>query len=215
MLPVLPLKAVCLPNECLTVEITEERYKKLVERCYKHSGELAVVFCSDYENEVQSMKNVGCEARITHYELCDNGCILIEIQGVCKFSYEYLESKLDVYYASGVEDEEDVIDIAGTDNLFLQVFEAYQNYLTALNAFDSEMMPESTLDVIGYNDTYKLISDISMPWEKKQQGLEINSTKKRLEFILSCLQFERDMLSFMKEESGKEQGNIMPAYSLN
>lgn len=215
MLPILPLKAVCLPGETLTVQVTEERYQKLVQRCMNHSGEVAVVFCSDYKDELGTMKHVGCQAKIVHFEVCISGDFEIQLQGLYRFKFTEIEPKLNIFYTSQENILEDIKDIAGTDNLFLEINESYQNYLTQLQKFDPELMPENTLDNIGYHDTFKLIDDISMSWENKQQGLEINSIKKRLEHILSCLQFERDMLNFLCEKGMDEKVAVKALTSLN
>jgi Lon protease-like protein len=215
MLPILPLKAVCLPGEVLTVQITEERYQKLIQRCMNHAGEVAVVFCSDYKDELGTMRNVGCQAKIVHFEVCISGDFEIQLIGLYRFKFTSTQPKLDIFYASHIEKLEDVIDIAGTDNLFLEVNETYQNYLKELQKFDHEFMPENTLDNIGYTDTFKLMNDISISWENKQQGIELNSIKKRLEHILSCLHFERDMLNFLSEKGADEEVAIKALTSLN
>ena len=215
MLPSLPLKAVCLPGETLYVEITEERYQKLIERCSNHAGELAVVFCSDYNDELGTMKSIGCQARIMHTDVCSSGLLKVELLGLKRFGFHDIEEKLNIYYAFGVEILEDVKDIAGTDNLFLEVFDTYKNYLNELEKFDPDMAPEKCLDFLGYGDLFKVINGISMSWENKQQGLEINSIKKRLEFILSCLQVERDMLNFISERSVDEKVASVAFASLN
>ncbi len=215
MLPILPLKAVCMPGELLNVEITESRYQKLIERCMKNTGELAVVFCSDYKNELRALCNVGCLAKITHCNVCPSGVFEITLEGLKRFRFNGTEPKLDIYYASEVCFLDDIMDISENDPLLQDVTQAYKVYIRKLTSFDKELVPEVILENIYFDNVYKLLNDISMPWEKKQQGVEINSIKKRLEHILSCLQFEVDMLSFVIEKSAEGELTLKSSQTLN
>lgn len=215
MLPILPLKAVCMPGEQLNVEITENRYQKLIERCIKNTGELAVVFCSDYKDELGALRNVGCLAKITHCNVCSSGIFEVVLEGVKRFKFNNTEPKLDIYYASDVCFLDDIVDISEHDLLLKDVEEAYGVYIRKLSSFDKELLPEVIKSEIGFDGIYKLLNDISMPWEKKQQGVEINSIKKRFEHILSCLQFEVDMLSFVIDKSAENELTLKSAQTLN
>ena len=215
MLPILPLKTVCLPGEVLTVTLTEERYIQLVQRCIKHAGELAVVLCTDYENELETLKTVGCQVQITHHEMCSSGYLQIKVLGQKRFSFTQIEQKLGVFYAAQVDVLEDVKDIPGTHTLFLEVSETYQTYLQKLKNYDAALLPDEIVQGISYADIDHILSGVTLSLEKKQQGLATNSIKKRLELTLSCLHSELDMLDFVIERSVDEQKVQTPLSSLN
>lgn len=215
MLPILPLKAVCLPGEELCIEITEVRYQKLLERCMKNTAELAIVLCSDYKDELGTLHNVGCLAKITHFDVWASGIVEIKVKGIQRFKFTRTEPKLEIHYASDVCFLDEVVDVQEDAGLLREVLDTYAVYIQKLRSFDKDYVPEDLLQEVCLYSSFKLLNDISMPWEKKQQGLEINSIKKRFEHILSCLQCEVDMLNFLTEKNSQERGSFEGTQILN
>tara|TARA_R110000868_G_scaffold262401_2_gene521035 strand:- start:17587 stop:18249 length:663 start_codon:yes stop_codon:yes gene_type:complete len=197
MLPILPLKTVLVPDMVLTVQLEDERYKALLKRCMDHEGELAVVFCSDYNNELASLRQMGCKARIEKCEGIEGGVMEVKLLGLHRFSFSETLPKLNIHYAADVQYIFDVLDIEDTDPLLKKVFELYQSYMENLVRFDPEMMPDICMTSIKSNDSLALLKHLSLSVEKRQEGLEILSVRERFSFILSCLRLELEMLSFV------------------
>lgn len=205
MLPILPLKAVLTPEMRLDVHLSDTRYMRLVERCVQNAGELAVVFCSDYRDERGQLALVGCQAKIEHAEMLD-GQMLVKLVGLRRFKYSSTEPKLDIYYADGVEWMDDLVDIDDDDPIFNSLLDVYQLY--ALKT--TEVTQDDALDIplieIGKASSFKLLNVLNLPLDKRQNALEISSLKKRFEYILTCLRFELEMLSFLQSN----QVEILP-----
>lgn len=197
MLPILPLKTVLIPDMTLTVYLADKRYQLLLNRCIENDGELAIVFCSDYNNEATSLGKMGCKARIEKCEVMPDGQLKVSLLGLNRFSFSEISPKLNIYYAENIQYVQDTVDIAHADPLLSSVFKVYQKYISTLVKFDPEIIPETPFACLQTNDSLPLLNSLALPALKRQKGLEILSARERFVFILSCLRLELNMLSFV------------------
>ena len=81
-----PLSSVVLPEGKMRLRIFEPRYKRLVSQAMKSDGTFGIcLFDRDTEQEGGDLSTVGTLAKITDFELLDDGLLGISVTGLKKF----------------------------------------------------------------------------------------------------------------------------------
>ena len=114
-LPLFPLKTVLLPKGALELRIFEPRYQHLLEDCLNNNKPFGVVFYQNGDDELGSMRPVGCLAHIIETIRYEDGTARLLVEGGARFRLDQLDITSKPYYFANEEVLEEVLDISSTD----------------------------------------------------------------------------------------------------
>lgn len=197
MLPILPLKTALFPDVEMVVHVENPRYKQLITRCLLSTGELAVVYCDDYDKEESTLARVGCGAKIVECSEIFEGVLEVRLIGLYRFSFLDTLSKLDIFYTSDVTALNDVQGMRPTVKHLEKTWEFYQKYMQILQKFDKTLLPEQPLTAMTVEDVFQAMSHVCKNGEKCQGMLEMDSIENRFIWLQKCLQDEIETLQFI------------------
>jgi uncharacterized protein len=201
-LPLFPLNTVLFPGMPLALQIFEERYRLMIERCLEQSGPFGVILIR-HGPEVggeATPHTVGTTATISDNVRLDDGRYYLTTVGQRRFRIQYIAQRQPYMLASVVYLPEDV----GGSAIFEQAGQLralYARYWAAIalatgHRRDPEALPESTIDL-----TYWMAQRLQVDNVHKQRWLEADVATRLREMAAAI----RSELLLMPGVSGSER----------
>ena len=194
-LPLFLLRTVLFPHMPLSLQIFEERYKRMLEDCLAAGKTFGVVAIKQGEEVGGDATpcQVGTLARIQQVEKQDDGRINIVITGASRFRVlrqvpgkPYLQA--DVSYLREEDPPPDGI-------LSARVKKAFESYISGLRQIAPNLSAVPTIptedEVLGY----LVAATVETPLAARQRLLEAQSPAERMEMELQILRFEADLVN--------------------
>ncbi len=196
-LPLFPLNVVLFPGTIIPLHIFEPRYRQMIIDCQEEGKPFGIVLVkpeSEFMNEEPHA--IGTIAEIHNLQKLEDGGYNLMAVGVKRF--RILSRHNEKAYISGLvepfddqsESESDLVNLVQRAH---QLFETYLNML--LDAADEQEihtnLPELPEDLSHFIAYFLEVED-----DKKQQFLELTSTKQRLQEEIAILRRE---IPFMRQ----------------
>ena len=174
MLPLFPLNIVIFPGEELALKVIEDRYRILIEDCCDQNNSLGVVYCDDYADEKGTMSNIGCKAEIVSTELLEDNSLGVVLKGEERFVADSIKEKDELFYANKTKSLDDKVDLKENDPVLKSARSSLDEYLDILADIDPTMVKGGIGAVIKPEDSFKVIDQIILPEDRRQQALELS-----------------------------------------
>jgi Lon protease-like protein len=215
-LPLFPLNVVLFPGENLPLHIFEPRYRLMINECFQEAKPFGIVLMRPESEHLQEEPYpIGTMAEIVALDRMEDGRMNLIARGLQRF--RILSQHRQKPYLSGLV--EVFVDIAEQEkklHIFAnQASELFDSYLQILLEvvgkqdveFSLPTAPEELSHFIGY------FLDIQN--ERKQQLLELTSTKQRLIEVIGILQHELPIMRQMLSMSTRYRPNDPDRSRLN
>ncbi|GAC1370716.1 MAG: LON peptidase substrate-binding domain-containing protein [Ktedonobacteraceae bacterium] len=196
-LPLFPLNVVLFPGTIVPLYIFEPRYRQMIIDCQEEGKPFGIVLVkagSEFMHE--EPHPIGTIAEIHNLQKLDDGGYNLMAVGVKRF--RILSQHNEKAYISGLvepfdDQEESEAELSDRVQQARQLFETYLNML--LDAADEQEihtnLPEAPEDLSHFIAYFLEVED-----DKKQQFLELTSTKQRLQEEVAILRRE---IPFMRQ----------------
>ena len=199
-LPLFPLDVVLFPGENLPLHIFEPRYRLMINECYQEEKPFGIVLIRpESEHLAEEPYLVGTMAEIVALDRLDDGRMNLIARGLQRFRIlsqhrqkPYLSGMVEVYKDEAWQEQSLTI----YANQARELFDSYLQVLLEVVGkqdidFNLPTAPEELSHFIAYF--------LDVQNERKQQFLELTSTKQRLVEEIDILRHElplmRQMLS--------------------
>lgn len=202
-IPLFPLNTVLFPGMPLPLQIFEERYKQMVQRCIQEKRPFGVVLIREGVAEfgpVAEPYAIGCTAQITQVQpLDDTGRMLIMTIGRERF--RIVELRHDEPYLVGLVEPAPLQDEnpAVLEDMADQLYEPVIEYLQILADhgkvdFDVAQVPTEPEAL-----AYLAASVMQLPLEEKQELLAAETVGEMVRALYRVYKRELPLLRFMPE----------------
>jgi len=211
-LPVLPLRdVVVFPHMVIPLFVGREKSIEALQYATDHSNQVLLVAQKDANNDDPGKKdiyNYGCIANILQLLKLPDGNLKVLVEGVDRAKIDQLKSTDSFLVASasklqstGKTSKELAVVVRSVKALF-------ENYVKL-----NKKIPHEVLTTIASIDDAEKLSDIVaahmlMKIEQKQKVLEIDQVVKRLEFLMSSMESEIDLLHVEKKIRGRVKNQM-------
>lgn len=196
-IPLFPLNIVLMPGAPQALHIFEERYKQMVNECLEEESEFGMVL-SDQEGT----REVGCTAKIVELlERYEDGRMVIMVEGSRRFRLSNVLSGKP-YYVGEVEylEDGDDEDLTGLAEECIALLERVVEAATE-GSVGIEIEPPYR------NLSFAIAGRIDFDLEVRQQILELQTEKARLEKVKELLSETAQRLERDREFRQKAQTN--------
>jgi Lon protease-like protein len=193
--PLFPLGIVALPGEVVPLQIFEERFKAMMERCLADESEFGVVWMSD-----DGLREVGCACEITEVlEEDEEGRMNILTRGTRPF--QLLEREDHLAYPAGVveflADREEAPDGA----LAALARETYAELVE--RATDNRPDPLELAKM----GAYDMAATVDFGLDAKQGLLDIRSENARLRLVTRLFRAAMKRMEFVSHAQARARSN--------
>lgn len=174
-IPLFPLGVVLLPEVFLPLHIFEERYKTMIGECLDQDQEFGVIYHNGTE-----MESKGCTARVVRViKQYPDGRMDILTKGERRFTIEDLhEDKPYLEGSVGFFDDVEEVPTQKTEALATEGFDL----MMQIEGIDGKEFAIEHGDPMGLKEaSYLIASSEGFTPERKQEFLEMTSTRDRLE----------------------------------
>lgn len=204
LLPLFPLRLVLFPGQLLPLHIFEPRYRLMINQCIEAREPFGVVLMRDdtpdwrdYQGEVVLPHDVGTTAHIRQVERLDDGRINVVTLGLHRFRVRKL--RFDQPFLQGEVESFPLAEEA--DQSVTPSAEAVRRHLRSYMEVLSKVADaEIDLDDIPRDPralAFLAAAVVQVPWEDKQDLLEMPELATLLESERQLLRHEKMLLSFM------------------
>ncbi len=199
-LPLFPLNVVLFPGENLPLHIFEPRYRLMINECYQGEKPFGIVLMRPESEHLQEEPYpIGTMAEIVALDRMEDGRMNLIARGLQRF--RILSQHREKPYLSGWV--EVFKDIAGREKTLLtyvnQARELFDSYLQVLLEVVGKQDIDFNLPTAPEELSHFIAYFLDVQNERKQQFLELTSTKQRLVEEIDILRRElplmRQMLS--------------------
>ena len=192
-----PLGIVLLPSERVPLHIFEPRYRELIAECLENRTELGLIYADD-----DGVREVGTVARVVDVlEEFEDGRLNIIVEGISRFRVERLtrgRSFLTAMVGS-------VADVPGAwDAAVVQLAVESFRALAAVAGVEPDDVDENASEL-----SFELAAQVELPAEAKQQLLELETERARLELVSRLFDSVREAMLAARElgEHAKQNGS--------
>jgi Lon protease-like protein len=199
-LPLFPLDVVLFPGENLPLHIFEPRYRLMINECYQEEKPFGIVLMRPESEHLQEEPYaVGTMAEIVALDHLEDGRMNLIARGMQRF--RILSQHRQKPYLSGLVEVYE--DVAGQEltltNYANQARELFDSYLQILLEVVGKQDIDFNLPAAPEELSHFIAYFLDVQNERKQQFLELTSTKQRLVEEIDILRHElpvmRQMLS--------------------
>jgi Lon protease-like protein len=203
-LPLFPLNVVLFPGENLPLHIFEPRYRLMINECFQEEKPFGIVLMRPESEHLQEEPYpVGTMAEIVALDRMEDGRMNLIARGLQRFRIlsqhrqkPYLSGLVEVYVDNPVQEQK----LQMNANKARELFDSYLQILLEVVGkqdvdFNLPTAPEELSHFIAYF--------LDVQNERKQQLLELTSTKKRLLEVIDILQHELPIKRQMLSMSGR------------
>jgi Lon protease-like protein len=192
-----PLGIVLLPSEHVPLHIFEPRYRELVGECLGEQREFGVIYADD-----EGMRDVGTRARVVDVlEELEDGRLNIVVQGGERFQIERLTQGRS-FLTAIVSPKTDGPGRPDPDSAAL-VIDSFRALAAAAGAEPGD------IDETEPELSFVLAAQVELPFEPKQELLELDDEQARIELVVRLLDAVRKALLAAREldEHAKTNGS--------
>ncbi|HEX9132913.1 MAG TPA: LON peptidase substrate-binding domain-containing protein [Ktedonobacteraceae bacterium] len=199
-LPLFPLDVVLFPGENLPLHIFEPRYRLMINECYQEEKPFGIVLMRpDSEHLEEEPYPVGTIAEIVALDRLEDGRMNLIARGLQRFRIlsqhrqkPYLSGLVEVYEDVGGQEQ-------ALTNYADKARELFDSYLQILLEVVGKQHIDFNLPAAPEELSHFIAYFLDVQNERKQQFLELTSTKQRLVEEIDILRHElplmRQMLS--------------------
>lgn len=199
VLPIFPMSAVLLPDGAMEIRVDNKAEQAMLETCLSEEKDLGIVFCENEQQNLETMRSIGCVASIVEHTLYEDGTCRLLVEGLYRFKVGLVKEKKQTYQA---EENllEDTQDLAASDPLLATADTQVKIYRELLGSVDPAMLRAAPPSPLRPGDSFKVIDQILLPEEKRQTALELASQRSRFELAIKFLRIEIERLRFLLAE---------------
>lgn len=201
LVPLFPLEAVLLPCMPLPMQVRDERFRALINRCVRRRQSYGVLLVRGGQEAGPTAETctVGTLARIRAIRDIDGNCMNLLALGTERFRLLDRSVHKDGYLVGHVEMVVDAAPVQSEaiDLLREQVLDLFGDYFQALVEAAGVDLPEYDLPQDAVSLSFVVAAVLQMPVEDRQVLLEMTSTEKRLTAELSILNRQIGLLNDM------------------
>lgn len=199
LVPILPLRNnVLFPGVVIPISVGRERSLKAIKKAYKEQKYIGVIAQRDMQvedPEAEDLYNIGTLARIIKMIKMPDGGSTIIIQGICRIQLMEM-NQVEPYLQGTITTLEEDSEI---DKQESRAFVVTMKELASKIIELSPQIPNESKIVLNNINRIKFLthfiaSNLNVESEQKQEILEINEIKKRVQKVLEYLNTELQLL---------------------
>jgi ATP-dependent Lon protease len=208
-MPILPLRDVVVyPNMVVPLFVGRTKSIRSLEDAMNNNNKtimLVTQLSADINDPVESeLYDVGCTATILQLLKLPDGTMKVLVEGLSRAKVSNVKDIDDILYA-------DCLDIGQSKQLSnIQedaLSRALENTFNQYVKLNKKIPPEVLSSIAGIEDLSKLSDSIAahmtLRLDEKQKVLEICDTKERVEYLISSMESELDVLQVEKKIRGR------------
>ena len=183
--PIFPLKTVLFPDSMLTLRVFEQRYMDMTKHCLRENLPFGVCLIKEGE-EVGAPaipEQIGCLAKITDWDMHQQGILNINIQGMQRLNIQSLKPDNNGLIMATI------LNVSAEPHQ--PVPEPLQSCVTMLKRIVQEAGKDKFLAPLKFDDaawvSYRLAETLPIKLIAKQSMLEMNNSITRLQILASFL----------------------------
>ncbi len=208
-MPILPLRDVVVyPNMVVPLFVGRDKSIKSLEDAMNNNNKtimLVTQLSADINDPVASeLYEIGCTATILQLLKLPDGTMKVLVEGLTRAKVLKIKDQNEILYADCEEINEDkkLTDIQA--DALARALESTFNQYVKLN---KKIPPEVLSSIAGIEDLSKLSDSIAahmtLRLEEKQKVLEFFDTKERVEYLITSMESELDVLQVEKKIRGR------------
>jgi ATP-dependent Lon protease len=208
-MPILPLRDVVVyPNMVVPLFVGRTKSIRSLEDAMNNNNKtimLVTQLSADINDPVESeLYDVGCTATILQLLKLPDGTMKVLVEGLSRAKVSNVKDIDDILYA-------DCLDIGQSKQLSniqeAALSRALENTFNQYVKLNKKIPPEVLSSIAGIEDLSKLSDSIAahmtLRLDEKQKVLEICDTKERVEYLISSMESELDVLQVEKKIRGR------------
>ena len=209
IMPVLPLRDVVVyPNMVVPLFVGRTKSIRSLEDAMNNNDKtimLVTQLSADINDPVESeLYDVGCTATILQLLKLPDGTMKVLVEGQTRAKVSNIKDRDDILYA----DCEDIDQGKKLSNVQEDALSrALENTFNQYVKLNKKIPPEVLSSIAGVEDLSKLSDSIAahmtLRLDEKQKVLEISDTKERVEYLISSMESELDVLQVEKKIRGR------------
>ena len=209
IMPVLPLRDVVVyPNMVVPLFVGRKKSIRSLEDAMNNDDKtimLVTQLSADINDPVESeLYDVGCTATILQLLKLPDGTMKVLVEGQNRAKVSNIKDRDDILYA----DCEDIDQGKKLSNVQEDALSrALENTFNQYVKLNKKIPPEVLSSIAGVEDLSKLSDSIAahmtLRLDEKQKVLEISDTKERVEYLISSMESELDVLQVEKKIRGR------------
>ena len=208
-MPVLPLRDVVVyPNMVVPLFVGRAKSIKSLEDAMNNNNKtimLVTQLSADVNDPMASeLYEIGCTATILQLLKLPDGTMKVLVEGVTRAKVLKIKDHNEILYADCEEIQESKRLSSVQEDALSRALESTFNQYVKLN---KKIPPEVLSSIAGIEDLSKLSDSIAahmtLKLEEKQKVLEFSSTKERVEYLISSMESELDVLQVEKKIRGR------------
>ena len=211
-LPVLPLRdVVVFPHMVIPLFVGREKSIEALQYATDHDNQVLLVAQKDANNDDPGKKDIytqGCIANILQLLKLPDGNLKVLVEGTDRAKIDKLKTSNNFLVAS-VSKCQSASDTSKEQAVVVRSVKAMFESYVKLN----KKIPHEVLTTIASIEDAEKLSDVVaahmlMKIEQKQKVLEIDQVVKRLEFLMSAMESEIDLLHVEKKIRGRVKNQM-------
>jgi len=211
-LPVLPLRdVVVFPHMVIPLFVGREKSIEALQYATEHDNQVLLVAQKDANNDDPGKKDIytqGCIANILQLLKLPDGNLKVLVEGTDRAQIDKLKTN-DNFLVASVSKCQSASDTSKEQAVVVRSVKAMFESYVKLN----KKIPHEVLTTIASIEDAEKLSDVVaahmlMKIEQKQKVLEIDQVVKRLEFLMSAMESEIDLLHVEKKIRGRVKNQM-------
>ena len=208
-MPILPLRDVVVyPNMVVPLFVGRTKSIRSLEDAMNNNNKtimLVTQLSADINDPVESeLYGIGCTATILQLLKLPDGTMKVLVEGLSRAKVSNIKDRDDILYA----DCEDIDQDKNLSNVQEDALSrALENTFNQYVKLNKKIPPEVLSSIAGVEDLSKLSDSIAahmtLRLDEKQKVLEISDTKERVEYLISSMESELDVLQVEKKIRGR------------
>ena len=208
-MPILPLRDVVVyPNMVVPLFVGRTKSIRSLEDAMNNNNKtimLVTQLSADINDPIESeLYNIGCTATILQLLKLPDGTMKVLVEGLSRAKVSNIKDRDDILYADCQDiDQGKQLSNVQEDALSRALENTFNQYVK----LNKKIPPEVLSSIAGIEDLSKLSDSIAahmtLRLDEKQKVLEISDTKERVEYLISSMESELDVLQVEKKIRGR------------
>ena len=209
IMPILPLRDVVVyPNMVVPLFVGRTKSIRSLEDAMNNNNKtimLVTQLSADINDPVESeLYDIGCTATILQLLKLPDGTMKVLVEGLSRAKVSNIKDRDDILYANCQDiDQGKQLSNVQEDALSRALENTFNQYVK----LNKKIPPEVLSSIAGIEDLSKLSDSIAahmtLRLDEKQKVLEISDTKERVEYLISSMESELDVLQVEKKIRGR------------
>ena len=208
-MPILPLRDVVVyPNMVVPLFVGRKKSIRSLEDAMNNNNKtimLVTQLSADINDPIESeLYDIGCTATILQLLKLPDGTMKVLVEGLTRAKVSNIKDRDDILYADCQDiDQGKQLSNVQEDALARALENTFNQYVK----LNKKIPPEVLSSIAGVEDLSKLSDSIAahmtLRLDEKQKVLEISDTKERVEYLISSMESELDVLQVEKKIRGR------------